>query len=353
VAEAASIGGLGDGPADIYVEIPSNGTLNVFSNGKQQKKTNGYPQPTNNLTDEELALKNGSGTSSSSSSSDGDSTTSPVESVPVSARKPKEFDVIRGDVPAANAFVEPLPFKLPKLSAEQKQKLIKGERIQEQSRMGREGSGFVVLDVKAPAYVVWECLLDFESYPQIIPTVKSMQLYTSEKLSIGFVNEKAVMPGTGRETRHYGTPSVTRAAFTLSKFRLNIAAIHRYTPHPLGDYMEFTLDKSCTNMVLKGAKGIWYTEANPDGREVRKHRILIFSFLLYYSYSIVCTTIMSQKYLHRLSTIFFIFFGISSFKGLHACLFVSLATNITGTPHVHRRLCCRSSHAEGNDLVET
>jgi hypothetical protein len=275
VAEAASIGGLGDGPADIYVEIPSNGTLNAFSNGKQQKKTNGYPQPTNNLTDEELALKNGSGTSSSSS--DGDSTTSPVESVPVSARKPKEFDVIRGDVPAANAFVEPLPFKLPKLSAEQKQKLIKGERIQEQSRMGREGSGFVVLDVKAPAYVVWECLLDFESYPEIIPTVKSMQLYTSEKLSIGFVNEKPVMAGTGRETRHYGTPSVTRAAFTLSKFRLNIAAIHRYTPHPLGDYMEFTLDKSCTNMVLKGAKGIWYTEANPDGREVRMQRILILS----------------------------------------------------------------------------
>jgi len=48
---------------------------------------------------------------------------------------------------------------------------------------------------------------------------------------------------------------------------LNIAAIHRYTPHPQGDYMEFTLDPSCTNVVLKGAKGTWYTEENPDGRE--------------------------------------------------------------------------------------
>ncbi|KAL3902869.1 MAG: hypothetical protein SGILL_010665, partial [Bacillariaceae sp.] len=150
---------------------------------------------------------------------------------------------------------------------EQKKQLRNGERIQEQSRMGREGSGYVVLDVKAPPFVAWETLLDFEAYPETIPTVKSMQLYTSEKLNIGFVNEKPVMPGTGRETRHYGTPSVTRAAFTLSKFRLNIAAIHRYTPHPLGDYMIFTLDKSCTNMVLKGAKGIWYTEENPDGRE--------------------------------------------------------------------------------------
>eukprot|EP00536_Pseudo-nitzschia_multiseries_P003314 jgi/Psemu1/301876/fgenesh1_kg.50_\ len=133
--------------------------------------------------------------------------------------------------------------------------------------MGREGSGYVVLDVEAPPYVVWECLLDFESYPELIPTVKSMQLYTSTKLNTGYISEKPVVPGTGRETRHYGTPSITRAAFILSKFRFNIAAIHRYTPHPQGDYMVFTLDPSCTNAVLKGAKGTWYTEENPDGRE--------------------------------------------------------------------------------------
>ena len=183
-------------------------------------------------------------------------------------RKPQEFDVIRGDVPAANQFCEPLPFALPKLSSEQIRKLEAGERIQEQARMGREGSGYVVVDVQAPPYVVWESLLDFESYPKIIPTVREMQLYTSEKLNTGYVNEKPVLPGTGKETRHYGTPSVTRASFILSKFRLNIAAVHKYSPHPDGDYMIFTLDKSCTNMVLKGAKGIWHTEADPDGRTV-------------------------------------------------------------------------------------
>mmetsp|Transcript_16788 Transcript_16788/g.31922 ORF Transcript_16788/g.31922 Transcript_16788/m.31922 type:complete len:132 (-) Transcript_16788:194-589(-) len=69
------------------------------------------------------------------------------------------------------------------------------------------------------------------------------------------------------ETRHYGMASISRAAFTLSKFRLKIAAIHKYHPHPDGHYMVFTLDKACTNAVLQDAKGIWYTQENPGGRE--------------------------------------------------------------------------------------
>lgn len=250
VAEAASIGGLADG---IRIEI-------------KPEKTNGKPQDCNGtvhpavFADENLEVQKANGQEDSNPQK----------------RKPEEFDVVRGDMPAANQFCEPIPFKLPSLTDAQRTQLRKGERIQEQARMGREGSGHVILDVKAPPYVVWECLLDFESYPQTIPTVRDMQLYTSEKLNTGYVIEKPVSPGTGRETRHYGTPSVTRAKFILSKFRLNIAAIHKYTPHPDGDYMIFTLDKSCTNMVLKGAKGIWYTEENPDGREVRSAIALSF-----------------------------------------------------------------------------
>lgn len=310
VAEAASIGGLGDGSADIVFTkrdqtsppsapgIKRNGATNATAVASEQLK-NGSSQSINSTNslfyeDEELGLRkkndvaynrpqnttasdeptldtalvtnipktNGHGDSTKATTAVSSATTTDVR-----PRKPKEFDVIRGDAPSANAFVEPLPFKLPNLSADQKIKLVNGERIQEQSRMGREGSGYVVLDVEAPPYVVWECLLDFESYPELIPTVKSMQLYTSTKLNTGFSSEKPVLPGTGRETRHYGTPSITRAAFILSKFRFNIAAIHRYTPHPQGDYMVFTLDPSCTNVVLKGAKGTWYTEENPDGRE--------------------------------------------------------------------------------------
>jgi len=301
VAEAATIGGLGDGAADIvFTQIekkaPSsksgttNGAFNTTT-GENEETISETPSNSTSVAffpDEALGLekKNGispngssfkNSTSSVTASTDlknnnghagpKTSSTTSTATTDVHPRKPKDFDVIRGDVPSATAFVEPLPFKLPSLSAGQKKKLVDGERVQEQSRMGREGSGYVVLDVEAPPYIVWECLLDFESYPELIPTVKSMQLYTSTKLNTGYTGEKPVLPGTGRETRHYGTPSITRAAFILSKFRLNIAAIHRYTPHPKGDYMEFTLDPSCTNMVLKGAKGTWYTEENPDGRE--------------------------------------------------------------------------------------
>jgi len=288
VAEAATIGGLGDGAADIIFtevgKLSAIGTTNTTAESGEEMKNEPSTNNTNLIYFPEEGLGLGeqdvldvnyeqkpsilkTNTSASNGHADLKIQTAEVGTTDIHTRKPKDFDVIRGDMPSANAFVEPLPFKLPSLSSEQKKKLFDGERIQEQSRMGREGSGYVVLDVEAPPYIVWECLLDFESYPELIPTVKSMQLYTSTKLNTGFKSEKPVLPGTGRETRHYGTPSITRASFILSKFRLNIAAIHRYTPHPRGDYMEFTLDPSCTNVVLKGAKGTWYTEENPDGRE--------------------------------------------------------------------------------------
>jgi len=163
--------------------------------------------------------------------------------------------------------IDPLPFTLPRLSDEQLALLASGERIQEQSKMGREGSGFVVLDVDAPPYVVWECLLDFERYPDYISTVRSMRMFTNNALTSSYLAEKPVLPGAGRSTRHYGNASISRASFVLSKFQLNIAAVHKYQPHPAGHYMIFTLDKACKNMVLKDAKGIWYTETDPDGKQ--------------------------------------------------------------------------------------
>ena len=283
VAEAAALGGLGDGELDIVfsssTQIKSNGATvtNGVTNTTAAKNGNTnvllFPDDKNGA-----AVKNDKSSTTSSSTTTTTSTTniqkangySDTTTTTATAttgaytRKPKDFDVIRGDMPSANAFVEPLPFKLPKLSADQKKKLVNGECIQEQSRMGTEGSGYVILDVEAPPYVVWECLLDFEAYPELIPVVKSMQLYTTTKLNTGFTSEKSVLPGTGRETRHYGAPSITRASFILSNFRFNVVAILQYTPHPQGDYMEFTLDH------LKGAKGTWYTEENPDGREVSR-----------------------------------------------------------------------------------
>jgi hypothetical protein len=135
--------------------------------------------------------------------------------------------------------------------------------------MGREGSGFVVMDIDAPPYVVWECLLDFEAYPDNIGTVKSMVMFTNTHLKSSYMAERPVLPGTGREARHYGKASVTRASFVLSKFHLKIAAIHKYRPHPDGHYMVFTLDPACKNLVMKDAKGIWYTQGLHGGNRTR------------------------------------------------------------------------------------
>lgn len=257
IAEAASIGGLGaviideEGTIDVALDYSPSVSLrnstetditsettdqrSITSRRKPQKRAPAStysPPPVKITTGPEDLL------SSSNSSS--------TAATPISER-----DAFTGDVSAAFSLPPPpLPFTLPKLTPEQTRQVNAGERVQFQSDMKREGSGFVVVDVKAPARVVWDCLLDFESYPETIPTVRSVEI--SKKDVSNLKN---------------GVPSETSAAFSLSKFRLRVAAIHKYRPHPLGDHMIFTLDPSCTNLVLQKAKGVWYTEENVDGRE--------------------------------------------------------------------------------------
>jgi len=255
IAEAASIGGSG---GDFYKA--KNGTpepsLSSMKNGKTSPASTfsppvvPYPKP---YPEEELYSL--------------ESNNNERNGQVIPATVPSEADAFKGDVSAAFSLPpEPLPFTLPKLTPQQHQDLLNGERVQHQNDMGREGSGFVVVDVKAPPEAIWQCLLDFESYPTLIDTVRDIKMYTSTHLNQDFYHERPVDVHNSCSKLKYGIPSVTRAAFTLSKFRLNIAAIHSYTPHPQGHHMIFTLDPACTNLVLRAAKGIWYTERNPDNK---------------------------------------------------------------------------------------
>jgi len=133
--------------------------------------------------------------------------------------------------------------------------------------MSREGSGYVVVDVHAPEDIVWNCLLDFESYPSTIPTVRDVKMFTN---TIKEDHRSKVSPynlkdGTNAVLKP-GIPSVTKAAFSLSKFRFRFLVIHTYTPHPNGDYMAFKLDPAYTNLVLKRVKGVWHTQKNPENK---------------------------------------------------------------------------------------
>ena len=269
IAEAASIGGLGavvvddEGNVDValdYVAPPLNGTDTESSTFRTKSSSDKIKKkktaPASTYSPPVIKIQPGPEDCLQPSSQ----TKSGVKKAPISER-----DAFTGDVSAAFSVPPPpLPFTLPKLTEEQKRQVDAGERLQFQNDMGREGSGFVVVDVKAPPEAVWDCLLDFESYLETIPTVRAVDMKSKNV----------------RVLKH-GVPSETRASFSLSKFRLRVAAIHKYTPHPQGDHMVFTLDPSCTNLVLQNVKGVWYTQKNVDGREVSQSffeeiRILLF-----------------------------------------------------------------------------
>ena len=133
-----------------------------------------------------------------------------------------------------------LPFCLPALSDAQKMALEQDEIVMEQSEMGRQGSGFVVQDVRASEETIWDCLLDFERYPHNIHTVRAARVRHSTT------------------PREYGIPSITRASFDVSRFQLTISAIFHYQPHL--NYMELSLDNAIQSTALQSAKGYWYTE---------------------------------------------------------------------------------------------
>ncbi|KAL7560885.1 hypothetical protein ACA910_008168 [Epithemia clementina (nom. ined.)] len=233
-----------------YAVTPTNGKNLSESSIKTTSSNNGYKAPA------APHVRSQQGATSASIASK----LPAVTTGPASVLKAKESET------------QPLPFKLPMLTPEQEAMLKAGERVQEQEKMGGEGSGFVVFDIPAPEYAIWEVLLDFESYPENIGTVRSMRMFTNKHLKQPFFSEKPLPPGaTG--VRHYGKASISRASFVLSKFRFNIAAIHRYQPHPDGHFMVFTLDPACKNVVLRDAKGIWYTESNPVGAKKGTTRV--------------------------------------------------------------------------------
>lgn len=70
---------------------------------------------------------------------------------------------------------------LPTLSRAERQALLAGERIQRQERTGRSGYGIVVVDVPHAPDVVFECLTSFDKYMDMIPTVRSVKVFSSNE----------------------------------------------------------------------------------------------------------------------------------------------------------------------------
>jgi len=77
--------------------------------------------------------------------------------------------------------------------------------VQHQIRNGCVGSGYVVVDVLADSATVWNTLLGFERYADMIPTIRKVKI-------------------TSR------WPSLTKGVFTLSKFRFRLSVVHKHAP---------------------------------------------------------------------------------------------------------------------------
>ena len=63
------------------------------------------------------------------------------------------------------------------LSRREKLSLINGERVQKQDRVEGAGRGVVVMDVKASKEDIFNTLIQFERYAEIIPTVREVNVY--------------------------------------------------------------------------------------------------------------------------------------------------------------------------------
>jgi hypothetical protein len=149
------------------------------------------------------------------------------------------------------------------------------------------GSGYVVVDVLADSATVWNTLLGFERYADMIPTIRKVKI-------------------TSR------WPALTKGLFTLSKFRFRLSVVHKHAPEevrpgggcrersPKGflilvepgripgycltlssahcvvfhillssqNRLNFYLDPDCQQYrsILEMAEGFWYIEDQPADR---------------------------------------------------------------------------------------
>merc|ERR1711871_1101285 len=130
---------------------------------------------------------------------------------------------------------------LPYLSPKDLMSLARGERVEKQERQGCRGNGHVVVDIFAPADTVFDTLCRFSSYEDMIPTVRSSQVISSDGLN-------------------------TVTEYLLSRFMLRVNVINNIFRDQR--IVKFRLDGDRSNMVFQEADGFWHVQEpsdRPDG----------------------------------------------------------------------------------------
>jgi hypothetical protein len=105
------------------------------------------------------------------------------------------------------------------------------------------GRGMVVQDVKAPVDVVWERILDFRSYPKMVPKTVESETYKRENL------------------KHSQQRIWVRMKVGFPMLKLQFFVNHLYDPKK--NSMTWTLDYS-RKSDLDDSVGYWYVIPHPD-----------------------------------------------------------------------------------------
>jgi len=138
--------------------------------------------------------------------------------------------------------------QFPKLTATEQQDLREGCDVQSQEREGREGSILFVTEIHAPSETVFNKLQTFESYPEMIPSVRWAEVQARDPT--GACSYDA------------------QAQYRVSRFGLTVAVVH--SVDDAARTVGFKLDESCvTRLVLQEASGAWLVETAPGGNANR------------------------------------------------------------------------------------
>eukprot|EP00977_Amphora_coffeiformis_P001507 scaffold294_cov221-Amphora_coffeaeformis.AAC.63 len=126
--------------------------------------------------------------------------------------------------------------------------LGQGKPYQTQIQSGSAGRGLVVQDIAAPTQVVWERILDFNTYNKMVPKTMESQIYKREKAGRGGAERIWVRMKVG---------------FTPAP-RLTFYVNHLYQPQL--NSMTWTLDYS-RKSDFDDSCGYWYVVPHPANKE--------------------------------------------------------------------------------------
>jgi len=124
--------------------------------------------------------------------------------------------------------------ELPKLLDEEIQQLLSGLRVQRQELIDGVGNGFAVQDILVDADHVWQCMRNFDGYPDLIGTVKRSTPYEPE-LEV-------------HDTMCYN--------ILVSRIRLQLNV--RFHTDDEQKYIYWTLERP--SWVLADSSGFWYVQ---------------------------------------------------------------------------------------------